>query len=392
MESFFATCPRGLEEVLCHEFQELGGQAVHPTPGGVSCQGPFSLCYRLNLQSRIASRILWKIGQGAYRQVDDLYQSAIRLPWPTWFSNHRRIKVRVIAQQSPLPSLEFAGLRVKDAICDRFVKDTNRRPSVDKHRPDVQIVVFVDHHHVLWYLDTSGEPLFKRGWRKEGGQASLRENLAAGILKLTGWTGDQVLLDPMCGSGTLLIEAALLAGGVPPGRGREFAFRHLLNFDRHAWETVREQSPRVDRSQGLSLRGFDREQKAVDAARQHGHQLGIPGLTIHKADVLDITAPSPAGILVTNPPYGVRMGDRAELTEWYPRFGDILKQRFAGWRVYIFSADSRLPKLIRLSPSRRIPLYNGPLESRLYEFRMVAGGNRKSARLLKQAENLKSDL
>ena len=142
-----------------------------------------------------------------------------------------RIKVRLVAQQSPLKSLEFATLRVKDAICDRFVRETKKRPEVDKRHPDIQIVVFVDEGQVIWYIDTTGAPLFKRGWRQEAGEAPLRENLAAGILRLAGWTGEQVLLDPMCGAGTFLIEAAFMAQGISPGRQREFAFRHLQNFN-----------------------------------------------------------------------------------------------------------------------------------------------------------------
>ena len=176
METFFATCPRGLEDELRKEFHALGGKDVRATPGGAACHGPFTLCYRLNLESRIASRILWQVGQDSYRHEEDLYRLALRLPWPNWFSVDCRIKVRLVAQQSPLKSLEFATLRVKDAICDRFVRETKKRPDVDKRHPDIQIVVFVDEDQVVWYVDTTGAPLFKRGWRQEAGEAPLREN------------------------------------------------------------------------------------------------------------------------------------------------------------------------------------------------------------------------
>ncbi len=381
METFFATCPRGLEDVLSQELQELGGQAIRSTPGGVECQGPFPLCYRLNLESRIASRILWRVGHGWYRNEEDLYRLASRQPWPEWFSVECRIKVRMIAQHSPLKSLEFATLRVKDAICDRFARATQARPEVDKRQPDIQIVVFVDQDHVVWYLDTSGDPLFKRGWRMAAGEAPIRENLAAGILRLSGWTGNQVLLDPMCGAGTFLIEAVLMAKGIAPGRGREFAFRHLRNFDQTAWERLHEESmTRLSSSQTLSIFGYDEDANALTMAKKNIEGLGFEEIQLHQVDVLDVTPPAQDGFLITNPPYGVRMGDRLELEEWYPKFGNLLKQRFSGWQVYVLTADSRLPKLIHLAPSRKTPLFNGPLESRLYEFHMVAGGNRKSAR------------
>jgi putative N6-adenine-specific DNA methylase len=389
METFFATCPRGLEAELEKEFQELGGQHTHVTPGGVECQGAFPLCYRLNLESRIASRILWRVGQGTYRHEDDLYRLALQLPWPGWFSVKCRIKVRLVAQQSPLTSLEFSTLRVKDAICDRFMREKKKRPEVDKRHPDIQIVVFVNEDRVVWYLDTTGSPLFQRGWRQAAGEAPLRENLAAGILRLAGWSGEQVLLDPMCGSGTFLIEAAMMAKGIPPGGRREFAFRHLRNFDSSVWDRIQHAAHKTFSSkQHVDIFGYDHDARALSMARSNLQFSGLGDVQLKQADVLDITPPAPTGVMITNPPYGVRMGNHTALEQWYPKFGDVLKQRFAGWRVYVLTADFRLPKLIRLAPSRKIPLFNGALESRLYEFQMVAGGNRKAARLSKrQREN-----
>jgi putative N6-adenine-specific DNA methylase len=385
METFFATCPRGLENELAKEFQVLGGQTICVTPGGVECQGAFSLCYRLNLESRIASRILWRVGHGSYRHEEDLYRLAFQLPWPSWFSVNCRIKVRLVAQQSPLTSLEFSTLRVKDAICDRFLRELKKRPEVDKRNPDIQIVVFVDEGQVAMYLDTTGSPLFKRGWRQAAGEAPLRENLAAGILRLSGWTSDQVLLDPMCGSGTFLIEAALMAKGVAPGSRREFSFRHFRNFDRVAWAEIRpDVQQALPKTPQLKLFGFDHDAEALSMARSNLQYVGLGGVQVNQGDVLEITPPADKGIMVTNPPYGVRMGNQPALEEWYPKFGDVLKQRFSGWTVYVLTADFRFPKLIRLAPSRKIPLFNGALESRLYEFQMVAGGNRKTARLSKR--------
>ena len=350
----------------------------------MACQGPFTLCYRLNLESRIASRILWQVGQGSYRHEEDLYRLALRLPWPNWFSVNCRIKVRLVAQQSPLKSLEFATLRVKDAICDRFVRETKKRPEVDKRHPDIQIVVFVDKDQVVWYVDTTGAPLFKRGWRQEAGEAPLRENLASGILRLAGWTGEQVLLDPMCGAGTFLIEAAFMAQGIPPGGRREFAFSHLQNFNQSAWDRIRHEVPKAIPVNHLDIFGYDHDAQALSMARSNLQHVGLAGVQLKQVDVLEVTPPATKGVMITNPPYGVRMESHASLEPWYPLFGDVLKQRFAGWTVYVLTADFRLPKLIRLAPSRKIPLFNGALESRLYEFQMVAGGNRKEARLSKR--------
>lgn len=385
MDTFFATCPRGLEDELKNECMALDGQAVRTTPGGVESQGPFSLCYRLNLESRIASRILWRVGQGFYRHEEDLYRLASQLPWSQWFSVHRRIKVRLVAQQSPLTSLEFATLRVKDAICDHFQRECKKRPEVDKRNPDIQVVVFVDEEQVVWYLDTTGSPLFKRGWRQAAGEAPLRENLAAGILKLAGWTSDQVLLDPMCGAGTFLIEAALKAKGIPSGGRREFDFSHLKNMDQQEWNRIRQDVSEANPgNRALNIFGCDHDAHALSTARSNLQYLKLFDVQVNQGDVLEITPPAAKGIIVTNPPYGVRMGNQPALEAWYPKFGDMLKQRFSGWTVYVLTADFRFPKLIRLAPSRKIPLFNGGLESRLYEFQMVAGGNRKAARLSKR--------
>ncbi len=379
------TCPRGLEEPLARECQTLGAQEIRATPGGIICLGGFPLCYRLNLQSRIASRVLWQVGMGTYRDAEDLYRAALQLPWPKWFSVNCRIKVRVVAQESPLKSLEFATLRVKDAICDCFVRELRSRPRIDKRHPDIPIVVFLEKERVIWYLDTTGPPLFKRGWRQSVGEAPLRENLAAGILHLAGWTSDQVLLDPMCGAGTFVIEAALLAYGIPSGRQREFAFRHFQNFDQPVWKSIQQEAQAaVSVNPHITIRGYDQDIQMLSRAQTNLQHAGVSGVHFQQADVLDLVPPANSGIMITNPPYGVRMGSHAALEDWYPKFGDMLKQRFAGWKVYVLTADFRLPKLIRLAPSRKIPLFNGALESRLYEFQMVKGGNRKSARLARQ--------
>lgn len=378
-ETFFAPCPRGLEAMLQAELAQLGTQDVSTLPGGVSFTGPFVLCYAVNLHSRIASRVLWRVFHGPYRNEHDIFQVARALPWQEWFSVRRTIKVKVSAQQCPLPSLDFVTLRIKDAVCDRFRMTSGSRPNVDTNRPDIRIDAFLDRRNVTLYLDTSGEALFKRGLRTAVTEAPVRENLAAGILRLVGWTAQQPLLDPMCGSGTFLLEAALIARNIPPGLGRHFAFEKLNNFDTRAWRTLCEASraQQMPRSP-CAIYGSDIHGAAIQAAQANLNAAGlVDAVTLKQADVLNVKSPASEGILVTNPPYGVRLSDKEQLAAFYPRLGDSLKRNFAGWRAYLFTADLRLPKLIGLATSRRTPLFNGPLECRLFEFKIVSGTMRK---------------
>ena len=226
-EYFFAPCPRGLEAVLTAELEALGASSLQATDGGVGFSGPFELCYRANLESRIASRILWRVCSGRYRREEDIYKAVHALPWLDWFDVARTIMVKVSAKRCPLQSLDFITLKIKDAVCDKFRDLTGERPSVDTHEPDMRIHAFLEEETFALYLDTSGEALFKRGLRRASVEAPLRENLAAGILHLSGWKPGEALLDPMCGSGTFLMEAAQMALDIAPGLGREFAFTKL---------------------------------------------------------------------------------------------------------------------------------------------------------------------
>ena len=376
---FFAPCPRGLEGVLEAELHGLGVPSATKTEGGVGFTAPWSTMYWVNLKSHIPSRVLWEVGQSLYRSEDDVYRAAYALAWPDWFAPSNTIKVKVSARRCPLPSLDFLTLRIKDAVCDKFVANRHKRPSIDTERPNIKLDAFLDQSTVTFYLDTSGEPLFKRGHRMGSVEAPLRENLAAGILRLAGWNPKEVLLDPMCGGGTIPLEAALMARQIPPGISRNFAFERLLVHDARHWGHIRE----VARAKQLAevpaaIYASDHDPAMVKIAQRtyQGAGVGID-IRLKQCDILDLNAPADRGVMVINPPYGVRLSKTDELKSFYPRLGDWLKQRFTGWRAYVLTGDPRVPKLIGLAPSKRIPLFNGALECRLYEFVMVQGGARR---------------
>ena len=379
MEKFFATCPRGLEPVLAAELHQLQAEKIRAVGGGVEFSGDFLLCYRANLESRIASRVLWRLAIDDYRNEDDVYRTAFALPWTDWFEPARTIRVDVSATKSPLTSVNFVTLKIKDAVCDKIRRLSGRRPSVNTREPDIPIQGHLTDHDFTLYLDTTGEPLFKRGMRMATGEAPLRENLAAGILRLAGWVPGTPLLDPMCGSGTILLEAAHMAIDIAPGLGRHFAFERFKNFDGRRWRellqrSMSQQNPKISQA----IYGSDLSGDVLKAARANLMAAGLEKIvSLKRANVLEISAPAKEGIIVTNPPYGVRLGEQQTLAEFYPKLGDVLKKRFSGWRAYLLSADMRLPKLIRLAASKRTPLFNGALECRLFEYKMVEGGMRK---------------
>ena len=376
---FFAPCPRGLEPVLAHELNTLGASQVTPTEGGVAFAGDFSIMMKANLHSRTASRILWRLGQGRCRNEADLYKLAAGVDWPLLFAVENTIKVKVDAIRSPLTNLAFAALKIKDAVCDVFRDKLGERPSVNTRTPDMRIQAFLTADTATLYLDTSGEALFKRGWRRETQDAPLRENLAAGILLLAGYTGDTPLFDPMCGSGTLLIEAADIALNRAPGRGRSFAFPKLNGFVPNNWATLLEAARAAERRvTSLPIHGSDRYVPALETAHNNLVSAGLEkAITLASADILETRPWIDHGLIVTNPPYGVRLDDQDRLAALYPRLGDWLKQHWAGWNVFFLTGDPLLAKKIRLSASRRTPLFNGAIECRLFEYRMIAGGNRR---------------
>jgi putative N6-adenine-specific DNA methylase len=374
-ETFFSPVPRGLESLLADELQALGIRHLRPVPGGVEWQGDWQDCWRANLESRLATRVLWRVGQGRYRSESDIYRLAYGVTWAKWFTPEETLRVYVMARQSPLKSLEFITLKIKDAVCDHFRAVCGSRPSVDTANPMVRVHAFLARDTATFYLDTSGEALYKRGFKPGAVEAPLKENLAAGILMLTGWKADEPLADPMCGSGTFLLEAAQMALDIAPGLGRSFAFERLRGFDATAWQTLRNAAEaRRQPPRPLPLYGSDIVGHPLRRARENFAAAGLEScISLTKADLLEITAPATGGVMVTNPPYGERMGEEEELLAFYPRLGDALKQHWTGWRCYFLTADPNLPHTIGLKASRRTPLFNGPLECRLLEYKITAG-------------------
>lgn len=400
MASFFCPCPRGMEAALAEELGEIAQSSttmkVHnQVPGGVHCSGDLTDSYRINLHSRIASRVLLRMAHQSYNNENDIYDLTLAQPWEDWFDVEHTIRVDVTAVKSPLRSLEFTTLKIKDAICDRFRDQFNKRPSVNTREPDMRIVGFLDARNFTLYLDTSGEALFKRGWREETGDAPLRENLAAGMLRVSGWKPGTVLFDPMCGSGTILIEAAQMVQGIPPGARRRFAFEKFNGFTAAPWQEMKNAIKPNALPAEPTIFGSDISGDMVAMTR---HNLKVAGIMfdvpLKQIEAQEVKPPTEQpGILLTNPPYGERIGVRGDSTvpademsvAFYSALGTTLKQRFAGWTVFLFTADLSLPKLLRLKEARKTPFFNGALECRLFRFDMVAGYNRREEAKPKQS-------
>lgn len=403
MTSYFCPCPRGMEQALADELAEIAQTTGSTTlkvhnqvPGGVHCSGAMFDAYRINLHSRIASRVLMRIANRTYANENDIYDLVLEQPWENWFTLDETIRVDITAIKSPLTSLEFTTLKIKDAVCDRFRDKFGRRPSVDTREPDMRIFGFLDQRNFTIYLDTSGEALFKRGWREETGDAPLRENLAAGILRVAGWKPGVPLFDPMCGSGTILIEAAQMVQGIPPGARRRFGFEKFRNFDAKAWQEIKSAVKPNPLPAEPTIFGSDISGDMVAMTRHNLRAAGILfEVPLKQIEAQQVQAPtSTPGLLVTNPPYGERIGVRGDSTipqdemavGFYQQLSSTLKQRFAGWTVYLFTADLGVPKMLRLKESRKTPFFNGALECRLFRFDMVAGFNRRDAAKPDQAK------
>lgn len=381
--TFFATASRGLEYLLARELSALGAADVKELGGGVSFSGDAVTAYRACLWSRLASRVLMPLSRFALADAEGLYQAARAVDWPDLFDVKSTFAIEVAGRSAAVTHTHFAGLRVKDAIADRFREQGGARPSVDTERPDIRIHLHLDRDHATLSLDLSGESLHRRGYRRAGAEAPLKENLASAILLRAGWpelaAAGAPLLDPMCGSGTLVLEAALIAADVAPGLARErYGFEAWLDHQPKLWRTLREEAQEraaAGRARELPpLAGSDGDAAAIRAARDNAKRAGLEAkVRFEQRDLAQARAPAPRpGLLVTNPPYGERLGAEAEVIKIHSLLGATLKAHFGGWRAAVFTGRPDLGPRIGLRASDVYSMYNGPLPCKLLLFEVPA--------------------
>ncbi|MDM4766996.1 THUMP domain-containing protein [Pelomonas sp. SE-A7] len=405
----FVSCPGGVEPLLEAELRALFPRGLlEPLRGGVAVhKAPAEVVLSINLESRLAQRVLVELIEGGYRHEDDLYALARKVDWTRWIGPSETIKIDTTAQRSPLRSLNFATLRIKDAICDTIRDATGERPSVDTREPDLPVVLHLSEERAALYVDTSGAPLFKRGWRLDKGDAPLKETLAAAMLAAAGWQGTAetggALHDPCCGSGTIPIEAAQIACGIAPGLQRRFAFERQKPFAalRARWAEMKQAAKERIHAPAVPIYASDVAFRMVDFARRNAERAGVAQyIQFNGGDALERPAPKlPAGLggtLMMNPPYGERIEVRGKAAavrdasgseqrdaddDFFPRLASHWKHGYtsneAGWTAWMLSPDMKLPNKMRLKESRRFPMWNGPIECRLFRFDLVKGSARE---------------
>jgi putative N6-adenine-specific DNA methylase len=401
--SLFLPCAAGVEDFLAQEVHALTGRAgdeLLVLRGGVRVRADWREALKLNLHSRLAQRVLIELAQAPYRSEHDLYDIASGVAWELWFTPKNTFKIETTAQHSPLKSLNFATLRIKDAIADRFrAKANGVRPSIETQWPDARVFAHLDAERCTLYIDSSGEPLFKRGWRQDKGDAPLKETLAAAMLAASGWWNPErgevspvPLYDPCCGSGTIAIEAAQLAQGIAPGAQRRFGFEKLLPFQAHVWQGLKaEAQAAVKAAPAAAIFGSDVSHRMVDFAERNAERAGVAGaVQLRGGDALQRMPPAESGVIMLNPPYGERIevggvargrGSREEAHtedggEFFVQLASHWKKHYAGWTAWVLTPDLQLPRRMRLKETRRVPMWNGPIECRLFRFDMVAGSAR----------------
>lgn len=369
--SYFATTSKGLEAVLAGEVGALGGKDVAETAGGVSFRGDFALGYRANLWLRTAHRVLLPLSRFPAATPGALYEGVKEIAWPKIFSVRKTIAVDATVRDSGISHSRFAAQKAKDAVADRFREELGARPDVNVRSPEVRLGVRIVRDECVLSLDLSGESLTRRGYRGDPEEASLKETLAAGIIHLSGWNGRSPLVDPMCGAGTIPIEAALFATDAAPGLGRRtFSFRHHRDFDRALWEALVEEAQERRRPRAAArIEGMDASTDAVRRARKNAAKAGASETAFFRAgDIRDFSPQGPPGIILCNPPYGVRMHAGGGEKALYGAMGEAFKKRCRGWTAYVLSGDPAATRHIGLKASRKFPLMNGPIDCRLLRY------------------------
>ena len=368
---FFATTTKGLEEVLAAELTALGVREVVPANGGVNFSGSLRDGYRACLWLRTANRVLQPIASFPCPSQEALYEGVYALNWEELMTPSMTLAVDANLRDSEMTHSRFAALKTKDAVVDKIRDLRGQRPNVDPKDPDLRINLHLARNHCTISLDLAGIGLHRRGYRRDPTIAPLKETLAAGLVALTGWDQKTHFVDPMCGSGSLPLEAALLASNTAPGLlSPDFGFQRWPDFDSSSWKELIEEAEQLQSPLPANLIfGSDRDQRAVDLARRNAESAGI-GAKIRWSynDFAKLEPPSDHGTLICNPPYGERIGEEAELEAFYRKIGDTFKQRWKGWTAWVFTGNLALAKRVGLKASRRIVLYNGPIECRLLKY------------------------
>jgi putative N6-adenine-specific DNA methylase len=406
----FLPCAAGVEGFLADEVHRLTGLAgddLLTGRGGVSLRASWRDAMLLNLHSRLAQRVLVQLSHTHYRGENDLYEAAVAVAWEIWFTTRESFKVEVTAQHSPLKSLNFAALKIKDAVADRFRHKGGNRPDVNTQSPDVRLYAHLTSDTATLYIDTSGEPLFKRGWREDKGEAPLKETLAAAMIAASGWNADVPLYDPCCGSGTIAIEAAQVACRIAPGQLRRFGFEKLLLYREHVWKALWEEAKARQRAPSAPVFGSDVAFRMVDFAVRNARRAGVGDVVqLRGGDALQRMPPTDQpGVMLVNPPYGERIEtagvagrsqggrERAQGDDGQDFFNQLAahwKKNYPGWAAWVLTPDLKLPSRMRLKESRRVPMWNGPIECRLFRFDMVRGSARKPPSQPQQDDELDS--
>ena len=370
---FFATTAKGLEDVLAAELQGFGVKHVKSDNGGASFSGSMVDGYRACLWLRTANRVLLPLKNFACPSQEALYEGVYSLAWEDRLTPEMTLAVDANVRDSVITHSRYAALKTKDAIVDRVRDRCGDRPNVDSGNPDLRINLHLARNQCTVSLDLAGTGMHRRGYRRDPTIAPLKETLAAGLVALSEWDRQSHFVDPMCGSGSLPLEAALLASDTASGLlSPDFGFQRWLDFDAAAWkQLLAEAEQRRSQLQANLVFGSDRDRRAVELARRNAERAGIgTGIRWSQHDFARLDPPAERGTLICNPPYGERLGDQGTLENFYRKIGDTLKQRWTGWTAWVFTGNLPLAKRIGLKPSRRIVLYNGPIECRLLKFEL----------------------
>jgi len=364
----FLSCPRGLEEITAENIKPFCS-SVSPGMGGVEFAGDLRSLYSVNLHSRTGMHALVKLHKIKARSNDELYNGVLDYPWHELITPIDTIFIRSRVRSRYFDNAQYASLKVKDAIVDRIRKKTGNRPDVDKVNPRYSLFLFINEDKGSIYLNSSGNALSKRGYREKIHKASLNEALASGIILLSGWKPGQPFYDPMCGSGTFCIEAALIGRNIPAGYYRKgFAFQKWHHFDNRLWNKIVIEAREKIVHERFPILGYDNIYANIDLSRQNSRRILIHNyIQFKKAEICDFKPEKP-GVIIINPPYGERLGEENELTGLYQLIGDVLKTNCQDADAFILSGNMELAKHLRLQHQSKIPLKNGKIDCRLLHY------------------------